>query len=183
MTQLSTDLTPTVARSSHISRPLGGGFVRMPTPIGRLELRCLDGAIAAVSFEQGGRLPLDGADEQPTDILLEAVEQLDEYFRGLRRSFALPLLTTGTPFQHAVWAALGDVPFGQSVEYGDLAAAADAPGGGRAAGQAVRANPLALLVPCHRVLGSGGRVTGYSGGEGLGTKRWLLDHEGIPHRP
>ncbi|HXH34650.1 MAG TPA: methylated-DNA--[protein]-cysteine S-methyltransferase [Plantibacter sp.] len=158
------------------------GFLRMPTPLGRLELHSIAGAVSAVRFEQDGRLPSDDCDERPNSILLDAAEQLDEYFSGSRRCFELPLVATGTPFQHAVWTALGDVGFGTAIGYGALARAAGAPGGGRAAGQAVRANTLALLVPCHRVLGSGGFVTGYSGGEGPSTKRWLLDHEGIPYR-
>lgn len=158
------------------------GFLRLPTPLGRLELRSIDGAVSAVRFEQDGRLPSDGSVERPNSVLLEAAEQLDEYFTRRREHFDLPLVATGTPFQHAVWTALGDVEFGTAIGYGALARAAGVPGGGRAAGQAVRANSLALLVPCHRVLGSGGVVTGYSGGEGPGTKRWLLDHEGIPYR-
>lgn len=163
-------------------RPLDTGFLRMPSPIGRLELQSIDGAVSAVHVEQDGRLPSDDSDDRPTGVLLDAVDQLDEYFRGDRRQFDLPLVATGTPFQHAVWTALGETPFGCAVGYGALAAAAGAPRGGRAAGQAVRANTLAILVPCHRALGSGGHLTGYSGGDGPSTKRWLLDHEGIPYR-
>lgn len=173
-------LTGTDHRS--IQRPLDSGFLRMPTPIGRLELQSIDGAVSAVQVEQDGRLPFDGSDEQPTGVLLDAAEQLEEYFQGTREQFDLPLVATGTPFQHGVWTALSETPFGSAVGYGALAASAGAPRGGRAAGQAVRANTLAILVPCHRALGSGGRVTGYSGGDGLSTKCWLLDHEGIPYR-
>lgn len=172
----------TEADHATLPRVLDTGFLRMPTPIGRLEVQSIDGAVSAVHLEQDGRLPGDGLDERPTGVLLDAAEQLDEYFRGDRRQFELPLVATGTPFQHAVWTALGETPFGCTVGYGALAAAAGAPRGGRAAGQAVRANTLAILIPCHRVLGSGGHLTGYSGGDGPSTKRWLLDHEGIPYR-
>ncbi len=158
------------------------GFLRMPTAVGRLEIRSVDGAVSAVRFEQDGHLPLDGSDERPTAVLLEAVEQLDEYFRRRRTMFDVPIAATGTPFQESVWSALREVGFGTTTGYGALAAAAGAPGGGRAAGQAVRANTIAILIPCHRVLGIGGVVTGYSGGDGPPTKRWLLDHEGIPYR-
>ncbi|MET0354273.1 MAG: methylated-DNA--[protein]-cysteine S-methyltransferase [Plantibacter flavus] len=175
-------ITDPVLPCSVIADPTAEGFVRMPTPLGRIELRSVDDAVSAVRFEHHGRLPLDGVDERPTAVLLDAAEQIDEYFRGRRTVFDLPLVTTGTPFQQAVWSALGEVPFGDTIGYGALAAAAGAPQGGRAAGQAVRANTIALLIPCHRVLGTGRIVTGYSGGDGPATKRWLLDHEGIPYR-
>lgn len=173
--------TDSVSRSGSAD-PTTEGFLRIPTPVGRIELRSFDGAVSAVRFEQHGRLPLDDTDARPTAVLLEAAEQIDEYFRGRRTVFELPLVTTGTPFQQAVWSALADVPFGDTTGYAALAASAGAPQGGRAAGQAVRANTLALLIPCHRVLGTGRIVTGYSGGDGPATKRWLLDHEGIPYR-
>ncbi|MGK9148705.1 methylated-DNA--[protein]-cysteine S-methyltransferase [Plantibacter flavus] len=175
-------LQPSPAEGPRAQVPLETGFLRVPTPIGRIELRSASGAVTGITIEQDGRLPLDGHDEQPTSVLLDAAEQLDEYFRHERREFDVPLTTTGTPFQQSIWAALGDVAFGEHIGYGSLAVQAGSPGGGRAAGQAVRANALPILIPCHRVLGSGERVTGYSGGEGPATKRWLLDHEGIPYR-
>lgn len=186
MTRLTGAPLPTTSlRSSTPADPSGGldtGVLRLATPIGRVELRSRDGNVTAVHLEQAGRLPFDGVDERPAHVLLDAAEQLLEYFRGERREFTVPLVAQGTGFQEAVWAALRAVPFGASIDYGALASAAGAPRGGRAAGQAVRANPLPLLVPCHRALGSTGGITGYSGGEGPSTKRWLLEHEGIPYR-
>ena len=99
-----------------------------------------------------------------TPLLQEAEEQLTEYFAGIRREFDLPLAPKGTPFQQAVWAQLLQIPYGETRTYGQLAAALGKPGAGRAVGSACHCNPLAILIPCHRVLGANGSLTGYSGG-------------------
>jgi methylated-DNA-[protein]-cysteine S-methyltransferase len=110
--------------------------------------------------------------------LAEAVRQLDEYFRGVRRRFNLPLDLRGlSSFAGAVLRALSGVPCGQTVTYGGLAALAGRPGAARAVGRVMAANPLPIVIPCHRVLGADGRLVGYSGGEGIATKERLLRFE------
>ena len=105
-----------------------------------------------------------------------ALEQVSEYFEGTRRSFDLPLLLEGTDFQHSVWQHLGEIPFGQTLSYQDLAKAIGKPRAVRAVGAANGRNPISIFVPCHRVIGSDGKLTGYGGG--LWRKEWLLKHEG-----
>lgn len=104
-----------------------------------------------------------------------ATTQLDEYFAGTRRAFDLELLASGTPFQRGVWDALCDIPFGATASYRDVATAVGNPQAMRAVGMANNRNPIALVVPCHRVIGADGSLTGYGGGVEM--KAWLLDHE------
>src|SRR5690606_5315882 len=115
-------------------------------------------------------------------VLERAAEQLTQYFAGKRRSFTLPTAPGGSEFQRQVWQGLTEVPWGEVRSYGELGAATGRATAGRAVGGAVGANPLPIIIPCHRVLGSNGVITGYSAGEGIPTKAWLLAHEGIPHR-
>lgn len=139
------------------------------TPIGVLTLFEEEGALVAVEW---GRAP--AAPETP--LLKEARHQLDAYFDRRLRSFDLPLRPSGTPFQRRVWSALEGIPYATVVTYGDLAGRlGTAP---RGIGGACGRNPLAVVVPCHRVIGAGGRLVGYSGGQGLVTKRALLLLEG-----
>ena len=114
-------------------------------------------------------------------VLQDAAKQIDSYLKGSQSKFNLPLKVSGTPFQLAVWKAIAKVPFGKTVSYGEIAKAIGKPLASRAVGAAVGANPTPLLVGCHRVLGSNGSLTGYSGGQGLKTKKLLLDHEGIEY--
>ncbi|OQS08694.1 cysteine methyltransferase [Chromobacterium violaceum] len=107
--------------------------------------------------------------------LAEVARQLAEYQAGDRQTFDLPLAPQGTPFQQKVWAALRDIPYGRTVSYGELALALDCPDGARAVGRANATNPIALIVPCHRVLGADGSLTGYAGG--LPLKAALLRFE------
>ncbi len=109
------------------------------------------------------------------EVLLNARGQLEEYFEGQRRTFSLPVGARGTAFQQRVWKALLDIPFGETESYGALAARIGSPGAARAVGAANGDNPLAVVVPCHRVIGAGGALVGYGGGEAR--KRWLLEHE------
>jgi methylated-DNA-[protein]-cysteine S-methyltransferase len=109
------------------------------------------------------------------DGLADATAQLTEYVGGTRQSFDLPLDLTGTPFQRRVWAALLAIPYGETTTYRDLARDLGQPGGAQAVGGAVARNPVSIIVPCHRVLGSDGSLTGYAWG--VHVKRWLLDHE------
>jgi methylated-DNA-[protein]-cysteine S-methyltransferase len=112
-------------------------------------------------------------------VLDEAGKQLALYLKGSLPKFTLPLKVSGTPFQVAVWKAIAKVPFGKTVSYGEIATAIGKPNASRAVGAAVGTNPTPLLVGCHRVLGSSGSITGYSGGQGIKTKKLLLDHESI----
>lgn len=154
---------------------------RMPSPIGRIEVIGNGSAITSLSIERDGVLPHDDLPERSDAILDRAVEQLEQYFAGHRRDFDLPLSLAGSAFQLAVWEQLVDLEFGEVVSYGELGMATGRATAGRAVGGAVGANPIPIIVPCHRVLGSDGRITGYSGGEGIPTKSWLLAHEGIAH--
>lgn len=115
-------------------------------------------------------------------ILRETARQLLEYFAGTRRAFALPVLADGTTFQRAVWSELASIPFGATRSYGELARAIGSPRASRAVGSANARNPISIVVPCHRVVGSAGALTGYAGG--LPAKRWLLAHEArVADRP
>ena len=137
------------------------------SPVGPLTLTARDRAIVAVGF--GG----DGNDRAPANgVLAEAALQLSEFFAGTRRTFDLPLAPAGTPFRLRVWEALRAIPYGETMSYGALALSLDtAP---RAVGGACGANPIALIIPCHRVVGAGGALGGFSGGAGCDTKRQLL---------
>lgn len=108
-------------------------------------------------------------------VLVETARQLAEYFAGERRVFELPLAPEGTAFQQLVWQALVKIPFGETRTYGQQAAAIRRPAASRAVGAANGKNPIGIIVPCHRVIGTNGTLTGYAGG--LAMKRWLLEHE------
>lgn len=155
---------------------------RIESPIGRIEIVGDGAAVTALSIERDGMLPHDEFPESPDAVLDRAAEQLEQYFAGGRRDFDVPVNLAGTAFQLAVWEQLVDLEWGEVVSYGDLGRGTGRATAGRAVGGAVGANPVPIIVPCHRVLGSNGTITGYSGGEGIPTKSWLLAHEGIPHR-
>ncbi|WP_082513321.1 MULTISPECIES: methylated-DNA--[protein]-cysteine S-methyltransferase [unclassified Leifsonia] len=154
---------------------------RVESPIGRIEITSDGEQITSLSIERDGRLPHDHEEAASTAVLSEAVRQLGEYFAGERTKFDLPVRLAGTEFQRAVWAELQQLDFGQFTSYGEIGAAIGRPGSGRAIGGAVGANPVPIIVGCHRVLSSTGRITGFSAGEGIPTKVWLLDHESIGH--
>lgn len=155
-------------------------LLRFDSPIGRIELLGDDEAITSLSIERNGALPHDGLPEQPNPLLERARAQLSEYFAGERTDFDLPVRPLGgTDFQRAVWSELARLQWGEATSYGALAAAVGRPGSARAIGGAVGANPVPIIIGCHRVLASDGRITGYSGGDGIPTKLWLLGHEQI----
>ncbi len=108
-------------------------------------------------------------------VLARTARQLDEYFAGKRREFDLPLAPEGTAFQQRVWRELLKIPYGETWSYGELARAIGRPAAARAVGAANGKNPIAIIVPCHRVIGADGSLTGYGGG--MPTKQWLLAHE------
>lgn len=115
-------------------------------------------------------------------MLETAARQLGEYFAGARRRFDLPLVLRGTPFQLEIWNQLQRIEWGEITSYGALGRVTGRLRSGRPIGGAVGANPIPIIVGCHRVLAGDGRITGFSAGEGIATKAWLLDHEGIAHR-
>ncbi len=143
------------------------------SPIGVLTLVSNGAALSGVYFENhkpGGppKDALEGADK----ALDAARKQLDAYFAGRRQSFDLPLALAGTPFQRSVWAELAHIPFGETTTYGAIAAAIGKPAAVRAVGAAVGRNPVSIVLPCHRVLGARGALTGFAGG--IERKRFLL---------
>jgi methylated-DNA-[protein]-cysteine S-methyltransferase len=143
------------------------------TPIGELSI-VVDGG-GAVKRLHFGRLA--ASEMIPDDAAIaEARIQIEEYFAGDRRDFDLDLAPDGTEFQRAVWSGLRTIPFGQTMSYGALAARVGYPGAFRAVGAANGANPIALIIPCHRVIGGDGRLTGFGGG--IPIKAALLAHEG-----
>jgi len=147
--------------------------VWMDSPIGALELVGGDGAVTAIEFKKrksGKRTT------QAVPVLAEAVRQLEAYFSGRLRDFDLPLAPSGTPFQQKVWKALRKIPYGGTISYGELAARVGSPNGQRAVGAANGQNPIPIIIPCHRVIGSNGTMTGYGGG--IPIKRKLLSLEG-----
>ena len=155
---------------------------RVESPIGRLEIASDGDAIISLSIERDGHLPFEGVPENSNAILDRAAIQLEEYFAGKRKDFDLPVSLHGTEFQRSVWTQLNDLGFGEVASYGELGLATGRATAGRAVGGAVGANPIPIIVPCHRVLASNNRITGYSGGQGVPTKAWLLAHEGIAHK-
>ena len=157
-------------------------IIRVNSPIGRLEIIAQSGAIVGLDIESDGRLPRESHPEKKSPVLSKAASQLAQYFAGKRRSFDVPVTLLGSPFQQSVWQTLSEIPYGQVRSYGDVGTSTGRRSAGRAVGGAVGANPIPIIVPCHRVLASDGRITGYSGGNGIPTKVWLLDHEGIAHR-
>jgi methylated-DNA-[protein]-cysteine S-methyltransferase len=146
------------------------------SPIGRLLVTGTEEAVVAVSFEPFDRPARSAARGAARD----AVIQLEEYFAGERTRFELTLRPRGTPFFHTVWSRLLEVPYGTTVSYSELARRAGSPHAVRAVGSANARNPLAIIVPCHRVVGRDGGLRGYGGG--IDKKRWLLDHEGAEWR-
>lgn len=112
---------------------------------------------------------------QDQEAFADTIKQLEQYFAGDRDTFELPLEPSGTEFQRAVWNALEQIPYGETRSYGEIAAQVGRPKAARAVGMANNRNPIAVIVPCHRVIGSGGALVGYAGG--LERKIWLLDHE------
>jgi len=156
-------------------------FCTIDSPIGRLTLTSDGAALTGVYMASLAKPPPRNTDwvmDPATAPLPEAVRQLREYFSGERREFDLPLRFSGTDFQNRVWRQLTSIPFGETWSYGQLAQRLDNPNACRAVGLANGKNPIAIIVPCHRVIGADGSLTGFGGG--LPRKEWLLAHEGRP---
>jgi len=147
-------------------------FTTVGSPVGRLTLVGAGDELVGLHFE--GERPPKGA-VRDDRRLRDAALQLDEYFAGRRTRFDLPLAPVGTPFQKAVWRALTRIPYGETASYGDIARAIGQPSASRAIGGANHRNPIAIVIPCHRVIGADGSMTGYGGG--LDRKRLLLGLE------
>ncbi len=165
---MTTTLTPVAVRR-----------LALDTPIGRLVLEGTDDALTRLL------LPNAAASARPAPTRIDdldgpvaiAAAQLTEYFAGTRTTFEIPLALHGTPFQTDVWRVLGEIPYAETITYGELAQLVGRPRASRAVGQANGANPIPIVVPCHRVLASGQRIGGYGGG--LETKQKLLTLEGV----
>jgi len=158
-------------------------FLAIPSPIGELVLTASESALTAVYFPTAAPpssppVPLSALRRGRTvrEILERAREQLAEYFAGTRTVFNLPLDAPGSAFEHRVWDALRAIPYGTTVSYGEVARRLGEVRATRAVGAANGKNPIPIIVPCHRVVGSRGELTGFGGG--LDRKRWLLEHEG-----
>jgi methylated-DNA-[protein]-cysteine S-methyltransferase len=154
-------------------------FCHFQSPIGRLLLTSDGTALTGLYMEPSRKAQsTDGWTEDAAGAPLSlALRQLSEYFAGTRREFDLPLRMRGTVFQQRVWRELTEIPYGRTWSYGELAKRIDNPSASRAVGLANGSNPISIVVPCHRVIGADGSLTGYGGG--LERKRWLLAHEGL----
>jgi methylated-DNA-[protein]-cysteine S-methyltransferase len=155
----------------------------LPSPIGPLFVEADEHGLTRL-YTDGHRFHSQAARDD--GAFAAVAEQLDAYFAGELQRFDLPLAAKGTEFEHRVWDALVEIPYGETVSYGELAAELGVPGAARAVGRANGRNPISIVVPCHRVIGATGKLTGYGGG--LDTKRRLLDLErgvrsldGAPH--
>jgi methylated-DNA-[protein]-cysteine S-methyltransferase len=144
------------------------------TPVGPISVYAKNGKITYLHIGLPAA-PVGGDSE----LVIAALAQVRQYFDGKRKDFDLPVQANGTEFQKAVWQQVAQIPFGQTRTYADIAQALGKPLAARAVGGAVGSNPVALIIGCHRVMGASGKITGYSGGSGIPTKRWLLKHEGI----
>jgi methylated-DNA-[protein]-cysteine S-methyltransferase len=151
-------------------------YTTFESPIGELLLTGDGDSLSCLSM-QGGRRPIaiDSYWQRRDEPFEEVRSQLREYFAGDRHTFEIPLAMTGNPFELRVWDALREIPYGETVSYGELAASIGQPGAARAVGLANGRNPVAVIVPCHRVIGADGSLTGYGGG--LERKQFLLDLE------
>ncbi len=146
------------------------------TAIGTLTLAADDAGLRHIIFPHGSRT-FDAPDHWQTDSAPfdKVRQQLDEYFAGSRQEFSVTLSPAGTPFQLAVWGMLINIYYASTCSYGDIAKRIGKPGASRAVGAANGANPIPIIIPCHRVIGASGKLTGFGGG--LPTKQWLLMHE------
>ena len=150
----------------------------MTSPVGELTLVGSDAGLRAVLWpvERDGRVTFsENVEPGEHGVLAQAENQIIEYLAGDRTSFDVPLDLVGTDFQIDVWNALNEIPFGETQSYGELAEHLNKPGAARAVGAATGRNPVSIIIPCHRLVGSSGKLTGFAGG--IDAKKWLLQHE------
>jgi methylated-DNA-[protein]-cysteine S-methyltransferase len=155
-------------------------YAKFVTPLGTVLATAEGGFITSVNFVDAKFTPpvaRDWEEDPRSSPLRQCREQLADYFAAVRQSFDLPVAPLGTPFQKRVWREIARVPFGETITYSELASRAGAPGSARAAGAATGRNPIAIVVPCHRIVGADGSLTGYAGG--LERKARLLEIEGV----
>ncbi|MEH6454381.1 MAG: methylated-DNA--[protein]-cysteine S-methyltransferase [Psychromonas sp.] len=153
-------------------------YTHFESPLGLITLQANEQGLLGTWFPICTTQPDDlGVEDHENPILQSAVKQLTQYFNGTLTTFDLPIAAQGTAFQQQVWAVLRSIPFGQSWSYQDIANAIDNPKAVRAVGLANGKNPVSVIVPCHRVIGKNGKLTGYAGG--IECKMALLKHEGI----
>ncbi len=151
-------------------------YLEHDTPIGRLLLLADEAGLTEIRFARDEGHDIEAGWAEGGALVREAARQLDAYFAGTLREFDLPLAAQGTDFMKHVWSELVRIPFGQTLSYGELAQRIGNPNASRAVGLANGKNPLPIVVPCHRVIGANGELTGFAGG--LDVKRRLLQHEG-----
>ena len=162
--------------------------ITIDSPIGPIALKSFENAVVKVDLL--GLAPTTAAAEPvpastpsaTAKVLVAAARQLEDFFAGKRKTLEFPVAYNGTDFQRAVWNEIAKIGFGEAITYAEIARRIGNPSAVRAVGGAVGSNPVPLVIGCHRILGSGEKITGYSGGDGLPTKRWLLAHEGISYR-
>jgi methylated-DNA-[protein]-cysteine S-methyltransferase len=155
-------------------------YARFASPLGTILATAADGALTSINFVDAKYTPVIGGDwiEDPASPpLRECARQLGEFFAGERGAFDLALAPVGTPFQKRVWQEIARVPYGETITYAQLAQRAGSAGSARAAGSATGRNPIAIAIPCHRIVGTDGSLTGYAGG--LERKTKLLELEGV----
>ena len=174
--------SPTVSTDFHMPSPARhrspGWCTTVPTPFGVVGLAGTAEALTHLAFQEGNcPLPWASTSPGPSALLAAVQQQLAAYCRGCRHPFTLPLAPVGTAFQQRVWQAVQQIPFGTTVTYQEIARRLGTPTAARAVGHANGRNPLAILIPCHRLLGSDGQLRGYAGG--ISYKRRLLQHEGV----
>jgi methylated-DNA-[protein]-cysteine S-methyltransferase len=151
-------------------------YTRCPSPVGELTLTATETALTGVYFPTSRHGPPPIMSRVESEVLARARQQLEEYFAGQRTTFDLPLAAEGSDFEHRVWDALRAIPYGATTSYGELARRLGDARNARAVGAANGKNPIPIIVPCHRVIGAKGDLTGFGGG--VDRKRWLLEHEG-----
>lgn len=144
------------------------------SPIGVVEIIGTEKVIMSILFSEKNTVDFPINSDSP-QVIIDCQQQLEEYFEGRRMEFNLPVASTGTPFQQKVWTALTEVPYAETVSYGTIAKAVGSDKAVRAVGNANSKNKLTIVVPCHRIIGSTGKLTGYAGT--LTRKEWLLRHE------
>lgn len=144
------------------------------SPIGIIEIIGTQDAVCSILFSEADK-PVHSLDSETPMVIADCYSQLDAYFKGSRQAFTFPCQLEGTAFQKSVWTALTAVPYAETVSYKDIAVTLENEKANRAVGSANGKNKLSIVIPCHRIIGSNGKLTGYAGG--LWRKEWLLRHE------
>ena len=152
-------------------------YQQVSCPFGTVHLYATEQHLKALLFKPWAKVEKSVLTQQSNAVLELTKSQLNEYFEGTRQTFSIPLASQGTDFQKQVWQTLITIPFGTTWNYGQLATAIGNKNASRAVGAANGKNPISIIVPCHRVIGANGTLTGYAGG--LKAKEWLLKHEGV----